>query len=215
LQNFHPRSDDAMDQFIKKHQAMIRGRLSGFDRVRFRGTIRMLAAVRGLVLHWYFYFIDSTWGLCHMRIQSWLPFTVHVCVNGREWLCRELEAAGIGFQCRDNCLVDVADFARAQQLLDAQPRAPRTRLLDALRTLLFPDARPTPSADAPRRRSPDARAVSRARPDSENQRHSSLPTHRRRHSDPSRIPCRAQRQRPKTQRTRGVKFANGNKTFKI
>ena len=54
-------------------------------------------------LHWYLDFIHPVWGLCHIRIQSWLPFTVHVCVNGREWLCRELTQAGIGFQRRDNC----------------------------------------------------------------------------------------------------------------
>jgi hypothetical protein len=33
-------------------------------------------------LHWYFYFMDPMLGLCHVRIQSWLPFTVHVCING-------------------------------------------------------------------------------------------------------------------------------------
>ena len=49
------------------------------------------------------------------KFQSWLPFTVHVCINGREWLCRELSAAGIGFRRRDNCLVDVEDFPAAQK----------------------------------------------------------------------------------------------------
>ena len=63
-------------------------------------------------LHWYVYFLHPVWGLCHVRIQSWLPFTVHICINGREWLCRSLLAAGIGFRQRDNCLVDVADVAR-------------------------------------------------------------------------------------------------------
>ncbi len=72
-------------------------------------------------LHWYLYFIHPVWGLCHIRIQSWLPFTAHVCVNGREWLCRSLAEAGIGFRRRDNCLVQVADQAAAQKLLDAQP----------------------------------------------------------------------------------------------
>ena len=38
-----------MNEFIKKHQPMIVGQLSGFDRVRFRGTIPMLAAVQGIV----------------------------------------------------------------------------------------------------------------------------------------------------------------------
>jgi hypothetical protein len=222
-----------MKEFIKKHQSMIVGHLSGFDRVRFRGTIPMLAAVPGVVawlkvctgsgrltglkafaldltqrlkasveqvataagrpvrylassalskedlvqellarenisqglvcvlscvepcrsfniqrdrqkqqielvpalrkcLHWYAYFIDPLLGLCHVRIQSWLPLTVHICINGREWLCRELAAAKIGFCRRDNCLVDVADFAAAQKLLDGQPWANWSSLLTDL-----------------------------------------------------------------------------------
>jgi hypothetical protein len=56
-------------------------------------------------LHWYLYFIDQKLGLCHVRIQSWLPFTVHVCVNGREWLCRRLQQDGIPFRRSDNCLL--------------------------------------------------------------------------------------------------------------
>ena len=60
------------------------------------------------------------WGLCHVRIQSWLPFTVHICINGREWLCQSLLAVEIGFRQRDNCLVDVADVGAAQRLLTAQ-----------------------------------------------------------------------------------------------
>ena len=85
-------------------------------------------------LHWYVYFLDALWGLCHVRIQSWLPFTVHVCVNGREMLCRELTRRGIGFERRDNCLVRVEDVATAQQILDSQPWAPwSTQLNDLLR----------------------------------------------------------------------------------
>ena len=220
-----------MNEFIKQHQKDILGVLSGFDRVRFRGTFRVLAVVkllrswlamqrvlikdfggfaesltqrlkrsveevarqcfarRGVVLrpgesaihylrspkiskedlvkelirregltegvvcvlsaselsrsyevrrnpetqtldleprtrqclHWYVYFLDAVWGLCHVRIQSWLPFTVHVCVNGREWLCRELTKQGIGFERRDNCLARVDDVAAAQTILDSQP----------------------------------------------------------------------------------------------
>jgi hypothetical protein len=41
-------------------------------------------------------------------------------------------AAGIGFARRDNCLIDVADFPAAQKLLDAQPWAPWTTILNGL-----------------------------------------------------------------------------------
>ena len=83
-------------------------------------------------LHWYLYFLDPVLGLCHVRIQSWLPFTVHVCINGREWLCRQLTDAGIAFARRDNCLVNVADIEAAQEMLDAQPWARWTELLGGL-----------------------------------------------------------------------------------
>jgi hypothetical protein len=71
-------------------------------------------------LHFYHYFLDPSFGLMHARVQSWLPFTLHVCLNGRDWLARQLTQAGISYVQRDNCFVDVADFARAQALLDQQ-----------------------------------------------------------------------------------------------
>lgn len=37
-----------MHQFTKQHQKDILGVLNGFDRIRFRGTIRWLASVSGL-----------------------------------------------------------------------------------------------------------------------------------------------------------------------
>jgi len=83
-------------------------------------------------LHWYCYFLDSQLGLCHVRIQSWLPFTAHVCVNGREWLCRQLQVAGIGFRRSDNCLTRVDDVPAAQERLSAQPWADWQGLLNGL-----------------------------------------------------------------------------------
>ena len=37
-----------MHQFIKRHENNIRGVLSGFDRMRFRGTLRWLANIAGM-----------------------------------------------------------------------------------------------------------------------------------------------------------------------
>ena len=100
-------------------------------------------------LHWYLYFLDPVLGLCHVRIQSWLPFNVHVCVNGREWLCRQLRAAGVGFTRQDNCLVDVADVEAAQGLLNAQPWAGWTDLLGGLLKRACPALTQLPGRDGP------------------------------------------------------------------
>lgn len=208
-----------MNDFVKTHQDKIKGVLSGFDRIRFRGTLRMLSFAEGLMgwlwklqvllmnfrewsqdltdrlraradayaeqagrpviyvsscnadkeaiarqvalkdgvtsglvcvltcvescqtfeihknaatkklelrpaekrcLHLYFYYIHPLFGWSHVRVQSWLPFSVWIVVNGREWLSRDLQQARIDFQKRENCIVDVADVAAAQRLLDAQ-----------------------------------------------------------------------------------------------
>lgn len=212
---------NAVRQFIQRHGAEILGGLSGFDRMRFRGTLRLLTTVGGTMaflsevgvrlkdfmgyaegitkrrrkttedlaeragrpvrylpgmtrkdeliekirqdqgvaadgliavlstlencrsydvrrdgtshridlryrprkcLHDYFYFEHTLFGLMHVRLQTWFPFDVRVVLNGREWLARQLDAAGIGYVRRDNCFVDVEDFVRAQRFADRQPR---------------------------------------------------------------------------------------------
>jgi hypothetical protein len=66
----------------------------------------------------YFYFIDREFGLMHVRLQSWLPFTIQVCLNGRAFLARHLEREQIAFIRKDNTFTAVADLKRAQVLLD-------------------------------------------------------------------------------------------------
>ncbi len=47
-------------------------------------------------LHLYHYFIHPTFGFMNARIQTWFPFNIQFCLNGREWLSRELDKAEIG-----------------------------------------------------------------------------------------------------------------------
>lgn len=226
-----------MQQFIKNHQADVLGVLSGFDRIRFRGTQRFLATEQGLMnflwkvqvklkefkpyamhltrevrqriealaekngrpltylystapskeniarkiaredgitegligvlscvepcfsyevgpnaktkhlelrrrwlkcLHFYLYFIDPQFGFGHLRLQTWFPFTIHVCLNGREWLCRKLDRRGVGYVRRDNCVVAVDDVAQAQRILDAQVKIQWSSRLNRLAQWAFP-----------------------------------------------------------------------------
>ena len=70
--------------------------------------------------HLYHYYMHPEFGLMHVRVQSWFPFSVTVCLNGREWLARQMDQAGIAYKQQDNCFLSVADPARAQKLLDQQ-----------------------------------------------------------------------------------------------
>ena len=66
----------------------------------------------------------------YVRVQSWFPFTVDICLNARHWLARQLTQAGIGYEQRANCLIEVADAAFAQNLLDKQLRTDWSQRLD-------------------------------------------------------------------------------------
>lgn len=234
-----------MKEFMKLHESQVNGVLSGFDRLRLRGTLRWLASVRGMMSylslvsvllkdfksyaqhctsvvrestmslalaagrplqyvasgaarkediareiaardgiesglicvltcvepcysfevgpnhekkclelrygpsrcrHDYFYALDPQLGLVHLRLQTWFPFTLHVCLNGREWLARQMTEAGLAYRQRDNCFVQVEDFPRAQALFHEQLRVNWNSLLNRLRkayhpthTQLFPE----------------------------------------------------------------------------
>ena len=66
----------------------------------------------------YFYLQDPEFGLMHVRLQTWLPMTIQVCMNGREYLARQLTREGIAFTKCDNSFTHINNLPRAQELLD-------------------------------------------------------------------------------------------------
>ncbi len=80
--------------------------------------------------HYYHYYLDPQYGLRYTRLQSWFPFTMHVGLNGRDWLGQQLQKAGIAHHKRDNCFSWIEDFAAAQKLADKQGRTNWQRLLN-------------------------------------------------------------------------------------
>lgn len=174
-----------MQRFIQQHAHQVTGVLSGFDRMRFRGTLRLLAHTQGMLkflnhmhvflkdfkayaqgitervrtaaerlaqahrrplmyldspkiskedtarhlaqrdgiqegLHYYFYLQHAQFGFMHLRLQTWFPFSIHIAMNGREWLAHQLDAAGIGYRRADNCFLELENPGRAQELCDRQ-----------------------------------------------------------------------------------------------
>lgn len=84
----------------------------------------------GLVL--YFYWMDREFGLRHVKLQTWLPFTMQVYVNGHEWLARKLRQQGIAFEKRDNAFTALADAERANRCGSGFWRRDWPKLLDGL-----------------------------------------------------------------------------------
>jgi hypothetical protein len=83
-------------------------------------------------LHYYHYYLDAKFGLMYTRLQSWFPFTMHIGINGREWLAEQMKQAQVGYVKVDNCFTAIEDFGRAQGLLDAQVQENWPLLLEQL-----------------------------------------------------------------------------------
>jgi hypothetical protein len=77
--------------------------------------------VRGsaLVNHYYFYIVDQNFGPLFIKFGSYFPYTAKLCINGHEWLKRQLEQEGIAYEALDNGILSCADPTRVQQIADS------------------------------------------------------------------------------------------------
>jgi hypothetical protein len=73
----------------------------------------------GKCLHYYFYFLDATFGLIYLRVPTWAPFRLQFYCNGHNWLARKLTAEAIGYTMADNGFLKIDDWQRAQELADS------------------------------------------------------------------------------------------------
>ena len=89
-------------------------------------------------LHLYHYTVHPRLGFLHARVQTWLPFNISVCVNGREWLGRQMDAAGLGYCRRENCFTGLADVGKAQALMDGQLATDWRAVLDGIAAAASP-----------------------------------------------------------------------------
>ncbi|MGD9857293.1 MAG: hypothetical protein AB7U20_20315 [Planctomycetaceae bacterium] len=78
----------------------------------------------------YYYQLDRHFGLMHIRLETWFPFTIQVSVNGHDWLARQLQRRGIGFVQHDNTFIQRDDPPQAQQLADRFAKITWVKQLD-------------------------------------------------------------------------------------
>jgi len=89
-------------------------------------------------LHLYHYQIHPVFGFMHARIQTWFPFRVYICINGREWLARQMDQIRLRYVRRDNTFTWLEDVTQAQTLFDQQLQAHWPSLLGGLAEALNP-----------------------------------------------------------------------------
>ena len=79
------------------------------------------------VNHYYVYLLDRDFGPLFIKFCSYFPYAVKVCLNGHEWLKRQLMQRGIAYEPLDNGIRSTEDAARVQRLantLDAARSTP-------------------------------------------------------------------------------------------
>lgn len=91
--------------------------------------------------HLYFYYDHERYGFMNIRLQTWFPYHVQLCLNGRQWLRRGLATAGVPFVVRDNKFFDIGDYELAQRLLCEQLDTQWRLMLDDFISEVFPSRR--------------------------------------------------------------------------
>jgi hypothetical protein len=71
-----------------------------------------------IVNQFYFYCLDEDFGPFFLKFSSYFPYNAKLCINGHEYLKRQLDKEGIRYDALDNGLLRCDAPARAQQICD-------------------------------------------------------------------------------------------------
>jgi hypothetical protein len=66
--------------------------------------------------HFYFYIVDEDFGPLFIKFCSYFPYAVKVCLNGHEWVKRQLAKEGIAYVPLDNGILSCERPERLQEL---------------------------------------------------------------------------------------------------
>ena len=82
-------------------------------------TYPWLVRSTAMVNQFYVYAVDRDFGPFFLKFCSYFPYNAKLCINGHEWLKRQLEVKGIGYEALDNGVLSCERPARAQALCEA------------------------------------------------------------------------------------------------
>jgi hypothetical protein len=71
------------------------------------------------VNHYYFYLQDRRWGPAFLKVGTYLPYPVKLCLNGHEWVKQRLRERRIAFDSLDNGFLSCARPDLLQEICDA------------------------------------------------------------------------------------------------
>jgi hypothetical protein len=82
------------------------------------GTYPWLVRTTAIVNQYYFYCVDREFGPFFIKLCSYFPYNGKLCLNGHEYVKRQLEKRGIGYEALDNGILSCDEPKRLQRLCD-------------------------------------------------------------------------------------------------
>ena len=82
------------------------------------GSIPWIDYASAMVNFYYFYCVEEDFGPFFIKFCSYFPYTSKLCLNGHEYLKRQLQKRGIGYDALDNGLLRCEQIERAQRIAD-------------------------------------------------------------------------------------------------
>src|SRR6202163_3996759 len=131
--SFHKgeRKDDVMKRYLKRFwseegvlfigKAQERTPVLRTERrrnVKTGATYPWLVRSTAMVNHFYVYCVDRDFGPFFLKFCTYFPYNAKLCINGHEWLKRQLEQRDIGFEALDNGVLSCEKPAKAQALCE-------------------------------------------------------------------------------------------------
>src|SRR5258708_10080298 len=125
------RKDDVTQKYLRRFtqcegvlyvgKAQEKARVMRTERRRSRhtgGTYPRIWESTAIVNHYYFYCVDEDFGPFFLKFCSYFPYNAKLCINGHEYLKRQLAKRGVRFEPLDNGIKSCADPALMQRLAD-------------------------------------------------------------------------------------------------
>ena len=83
-----------------------------------RGPYPWLVPSTAMVNHYYVYLVDDDFGPLFVKFCSYFPYNAKLCINGHEYLKRQLARRGVAFEALDNGIASCADPELMRRLAD-------------------------------------------------------------------------------------------------
>jgi hypothetical protein len=112
------RKDDVTQQYLQHFEgtegvlyvgkAQEKARIMRTERRRSRtseATYPWIVESTAMVNHYYFYCVDEDFGPIFLKFCSYFPYNAKLCINGHEYLKRQLAKRGVAFEPLDNGIV--------------------------------------------------------------------------------------------------------------